>query len=141
MRSAGATKNCFRLQKDVACGEVGFFQSLQHGGDGHSTDVGAVLMLRSERDREQACILDVVDADDADLFGDANSTSCETLHDAGGGDVVGADDCVGMAFFEDGLEEVRIFRVAETYEVLLRMNSAGEESLAIACDASVDSGG
>ena len=141
MGAAGFADYGVGLEEDVAGGEVGVLEALEHGGHGHGADVGAVLVLGGERDGEEGGVLDVVDADDADVLGDADAFGGETGHDAGCGEVVGADDAVGAALVEELLEEGRVFGIAEANEVFLQADASGEERFAIARNARDDGGG
>lgn len=46
MRSAGFADDGVGLQNNVADREIPVLEALEHGDDGHGTDVGTVLMLR-----------------------------------------------------------------------------------------------
>ncbi len=119
MGSARAAKDGLGLQEDVACGKIGFLQSLEHCYESHSTNVAAVLMLGGERDRQKISVFHVIDSDYANLLRDTYSASGETLHDPSCGDVVGTDDCVGATVSKHGLQEVRVLWIADAYQILL----------------------
>ena len=98
--AAGFSDDGVGLEEDVAGGEIGLFEALEDGCHGDGADVCTVLMLGGEGDGEKAGVLDVVDADDADLFGDLDALIGEAGHDFGCGEVVGADDGVGATLFD-----------------------------------------
>ena len=138
MGSARTAKDRLCLQEDVACGQIGFLQTLEHCHEGHGTDVAAVLMLGGERDRQKTSVFHVIDSNYANVLRNTYSASGETLHDPCCGDVVGTNDRVRTAVSEHGLQKVMILRIADAYKILLLGKSASEESFAIASDSSVN---
>jgi len=141
MGAARTAKDGLRLQEDVACGEIGFLQPLEHCYKSHGTNVAAVLMLGGERDWQKVSVFHVIDSNDANVLRDTYSARGETLHDPSCGDVVGTDDCVGATVSEHGLQEVRVLWIADAYQILLLGEPASEESFTIASDSSVNGGG
>ena len=138
MGSARTAKDGLRLQEDVACGEIGFLQSLEHCHESHSTNVTAVLMLGGERNRQEARVFHVIDSNYANILRNTYSASGEPLHDPSCGDVVGTDNCVRTAVSEHGLQEMMILWIADAYKILLLGEAASEESFAIAGDSAVN---
>ena len=132
MRSARPANDGVGLQQNVARRQIRFFHSLQHRYHGHRTDIGAILVLCSQRHRQKAGVLHVIDTDDAHLLGHTYTVTHQTCHDPRCGKVVGTDYCVWSAIFQHPLDEVRIVGVATAYEILLKRNSVRKQSLTIA---------
>ncbi len=89
----------------------------EHGQHGGSADVPAVLVLRGKLDGQQARILHVVDAHDANLFRHANTNGQQRLHQVSRGDVIGTDKGFRSCGDQDFLDEVTILRVAAPLQI------------------------
>ena len=125
------------LQQDIPCWEIGLLKALEHGCHCHRADVGAVLMLCSERYWKKAGILDVIDTDNAHFVGHSDSNVCEAGHEASGCEVIGADNCFRPTL-KKVAEEIVIIRVAATNQILLGAEAMSNESFTIASDARKD---
>ena len=92
MGATGAANDEGGGDGNIADGQFRVLDAFKHCGHGNHADAWAVLVDGGEWDGEEAGIFDVVHADDTDFFRDADSEGDKGLHEAGGGEVVGADD-------------------------------------------------
>ena len=90
---------------------MGFFAlgllGVEEGAEGGVCDLGAGEAEGGEGRHGVGAELDVVEADDGDVAGDAEAELADCAHGADGGEVVGGEDCGGAgAGLEDALHGV-----------------------------------
>ena len=90
-----------RLEEDVARRHLGMRDPVEHHAHGRLTQFCARLMQRGERHSQQLRVFHVIDANDPNLVRHADSQMFERTHQPGSGDVVGADEAVGIHLVDE----------------------------------------
>ena len=83
-------------RRTIARRHVGAGEAFEHDAHRGLADVAAGLVDGGERHGEERCVIHVVDADDADVAGNAQTGGEQGVHQVAGDAVVGADE--GLAF-------------------------------------------
>ena len=86
---------------------------------------------------EQTRVAHVIHAYDLDVFRDADSEGEQNLHQAGSGQVVGADDCVRPGYVEHSANERFILGTSAPYRLPLGLDRMGAKRLVETSDAGV----
>ena len=126
--------------EDVACRLMRIFDAAEHGGHGSGSDLGAVLTDGSEWSGKKVGIANVVDASHFDVAGDRDTERDEGLHETGSGEIVGADDAVGLAAAEHLFDEGDVLEITGN-DIAARAVLKGTHGVAVAGGAHHDGGG
>jgi hypothetical protein len=96
------------IQKNLPHGHVRTRNALQHRCHRNLADLTAWLADRCKWDRQQACVFDVIDSTDSDIFRYAMAQSDQRMHEVSCGSMVGANERLGMQSLHHTLNFVRI---------------------------------
>ncbi len=136
-RPAGVSHDEVEIEEHVSRRQLRIAKPIEHDTDRYGADIGARLVDGCQRHRQQARVLDVVDADHPHLIRHGDVKAFERAQQPGRGEIVGADEAFGADFAEDAVDLAAVLGV-HAEGVRLEMRVA--HRLAVTADPGIDGG-
>ena len=126
------------MEQDVAGRQIGSHHAVQHRRQGCGTDGRCRLPQGGQRNGKQRRVLQIVDADQADLTRDRMSEPEQCVHQARSGPVVGANDAVWWVRSQQRGDSRGISGIEAVHQAAVNLTVRNVQRLAIAGLARID---
>jgi len=88
-------------EQNISRRKIGVRNAIEHHSESDSADVATGLMLGGEGDRKETGILQIIDSDDPDIFGNSFPYGHECLHQQTCREVIGAEKRIRTIFLQN----------------------------------------